>query len=189
MPGVQRVASVWRSKASARDSGTDRNRLAASYRVISKAAEFERVLRVPARWRTEHFALHHCAATPVRQPSGPTQGSSAEGLSAPQTAELSTGQAPTLKIAVDDSAAEPPWLGLVVPKRFAKRAVTRALLKRRMRMAFVAAGSLRSGWWVCRLRAPFPVTTFPSARSQMLDHAVRAELAELLAAAQRPYRR
>ena len=189
MLGVRRAASAWRSEVRARGSVTDRSRLALPYRVISKAAEFERVLRVPARWRTEHFALHHCAATLARQSAGLALGTPAAGRSSSQMAELSTGQSPTLFIAVDDSAAEPRWLGLVVPKRFAKRAVTRSLLKRRMRMAFVEANALRGGWWVCRLRAPFPMATYPSARSHALDQAVRGELAELLAAAQRPSRR
>jgi len=189
MLAAPRAVSAWQSEGRASDSGTDSCRLALPYRVISKAAEFERVLRVPARWRTEHFALHHCAPAQARTAFELRPAAAAISLVTPQMPDLSTGQAPILSQGVDDSDAGLPWLGLVVPKRFAKRAVTRSLLKRRMRMAFVSASALRTGWWVCRLRAPFPVAKYPSARSQMLDDVVRAELDELLAAAQRPARR
>jgi ribonuclease P protein component len=189
MPDVRRAVSAWPSEARARVSGTGCSRLALPYRVISKAAEFERVLRVSARWRTEHFALHHCTPAGPCEQSRRTKAEPCAPFVAAGTAELSTGQVPNLTRSVDDLDSESPWLGLVVPKRFAKRAVTRTLLKRRMRMAFVTAAELRAGWWVCRLRAPFPAGTFPSATSRALDEAVRAELHELLEAAQRPSRR
>jgi len=188
MLGAQRAASAWQSEGRASEPGAGSCRLALPYRVISKASEFERVLRVPARWRTEHFALHHCEPTRLPGASGRTAGESAERLPSARTADLSTGLAPIVATLVEDSDAVTPWLGLVVPKRYAKRAVTRSLLKRRMRMAFAAADGLRSGCWVFRLKAPFPVSAYPSARSQKLDEAVRAELRQLIAAAQRPSR-
>lgn len=76
------------------------------------------------------------------------------------------------------------WMGCVVPKRHARRAVTRNLLKRQIRVAFARhAGSLPGGMWLVRLRAPFATTAFISARSPALAAAARTELDALLAAA------
>jgi ribonuclease P protein component len=93
---------------------------------------------------------------------------------------------------VDDSAdavAEgavpvPPegrWLGTVVPKRHARRAVTRNLLKRQMREVVQhQAAHLPPGLWVLRLKAPFDKQQFPSAASAPLRALARGELATLL---------
>ena len=76
------------------------------------------------------------------------------------------------------------WLGTIVPKRHAKRAVTRNLLKRQMRAAVVRhAGTLPQGLWVLRLRTPIDRKQFPSAASDALRSAVRAELDAVLARA------
>ena len=73
------------------------------------------------------------------------------------------------------------WLGTVVPKRHARRAVTRSLLKRQMRAAVVAhAGSMTPGLWVIRLRSGFDRTRFASAASVALVGAARDELHRLL---------
>ena len=77
------------------------------------------------------------------------------------------------------------WLGLVVPKRHARRSVTRSLLKRQMRQLMAAcAERLPPGLWVLRLKAGFDVKRFPSASSSALNAVVRAELALLLQRAQ-----
>jgi ribonuclease P protein component len=69
----------------------------------------------------------------------------------------------------------------VVPKRHARRAVTRNLLKRQVHRALERnAGSLPPGLWLVRLRQPFGVAEFPSARSAALASAVRKELDGLL---------
>ena len=61
------------------------------------------------------------------------------------------------------------WLGAVVPKRHARRAVTRSLLKRQI---YAAAerhrAHLRRGLWIVRLRAPFDRPQFASAASDAL---------------------
>jgi len=76
------------------------------------------------------------------------------------------------------------WIGCVVPKRHARRAVTRSLLKRQIRATFDRhAASLPGGLWLVRLRAGFPVSEFPSARSLALAQAARAELDGLLSRA------
>lgn len=73
------------------------------------------------------------------------------------------------------------WLGLVVPKRHARRSVTRNLLKRQMRSLMAAqAGALEPGLWVLRLKAPFDRAQFASPASDQLRKAARAELALLL---------
>jgi ribonuclease P protein component len=79
------------------------------------------------------------------------------------------------------------WLGAVVPKRHARRSVTRSLLKRQIRAAVIGQeASLAQGLWVVRLRSPFERSQFPSAASLELKHTVRAELVQLLVqAAQR----
>jgi ribonuclease P protein component len=75
------------------------------------------------------------------------------------------------------------WLGCVVPKRHARRSVTRSLLKRQVRSAFERhAAELPNGLWLVRLRQPFALADFPSAASAALAGAVRSELDGLLAA-------
>ena len=80
------------------------------------------------------------------------------------------------------------WWGAVVPKRHARRAVTRTLLKRRIRAALLqrdmpGQAPLRPGLWVVRLRAPFDRNQFASAASAALGSAARDELDAVLARA------
>lgn len=70
---------------------------------------------------------------------------------------------------------------MVCPKRHARRAVTRNLLKRQMRALMDEhGGALPLGLWVMRLRAPFDSRQFPSATSDALRTAARAELRGLI---------
>ncbi len=74
-------------------------------------------------------------------------------------------------------------LGMVVPKRNARRAVTRNLVKRHIRAVFgdsLRGARLATGVWVVRLRCPFDKALFESAKSDALAHVVREELADLL---------
>lgn len=76
------------------------------------------------------------------------------------------------------------WLGAVVPKRHAKRSVTRMLIKRQIRRSFSRHEAvLRAGLWVVRLRAPFDAVAFRSAASERLRDAAGAELDAALAQA------
>lgn len=72
------------------------------------------------------------------------------------------------------------WLGALVPKRWARRAVTRNLIRRQI---YALAQELVSpqphAAYVVRLRAAFDRQKFVSAASHALRHAVRTEL-ELL---------
>ena len=148
---------------------------------LLQAADFERVLGTRSMARSPHFAVHHLAAGPAtRRPR----------IADPVVPELSTADAPREGDSVDNLPAAVPappsglWLGTVVPKRHAKRAVTRNLLKRQMRAAVARhAGSLPLGLWVLRLRTPIDRRQFPSAASDALRCAVRAELDAMLARA------
>jgi len=140
-------------------------------RLVQKA-DFERALATQARWRSAHFAVHHVAAGPI-----PALRPAPSHVSK----ELSTTPAPVCPQPVDDLVAG-HWIGCVVPKRHARRAVTRSLLKRQIRGLFSKhAGRLAAGQWLVRLRQPFAPAQFPSARSEALRRAVREELDDLLA--------
>ena len=125
-----------------------------------------------------HFAVHHLAdrpSTPVK-----AAGKAPEG-------KLSTGDLPVDPTPVDDCVAPARgtlWLGAVVPKRHARRSVTRSLLKRQIR-AVVGdhAAALAGGLWVVRLRAPFDRAHFASAASDELKRAARDELEGLIGSA------
>ena len=141
---------------------------------LVRSVDFERVLKTRSRASSAHFALHHLGAGPsVFVPVVKTG-----------TTELSTGASSFRGGPVDDSPANGRWLGLVVPKRHARRAVTRTLLKRQMRIAVGDhAAALGTGLWVVRLRAPFDRQQFVSAASGALKQAARAELDQLLSQA------
>ncbi len=97
--------------------------------------------------------------------------------------DLSTEHAPAGEEIVDKSIAD-HWLGCVVPKRHARRAVTRSLLKRQIRAALGRhVGGLQPGLWLVRLRAPFVKSDFPSAASIALQRGASEELDRLFARA------
>lgn len=105
------------------------------------------------------------------------------------SAELSTGEALVSPSDVDDLGAIGPCrFGLVLPKKQARRSVTRSLIRHQAREAVRrhAPGlALQDRFgpsldaWVLRLRAPFDRQLFPSAASPALSAAVRLELDEL----------
>jgi len=73
------------------------------------------------------------------------------------------------------------WLGAMVPKRWAKRAVTRNAIKRQIYTISGAAGArLPQAAYVVRLKAGFDRKQFVSASSEALKLAVREELHLLL---------
>jgi ribonuclease P protein component len=143
-------------------------------RIVHKA-DFERVLATRSRSRSTHFSLHHLVGAPVPRVWQPK---------VPIHTGLSTGPAPSCPQLVDDLALPVSgglWFGCVVPKRHARRAVTRSLLKRQVRSVFERlASSLPDGLWLVRLRAPFVRQDFISARSTLLATAARIELEGLL---------
>ncbi len=130
---------------------------------LTTRAQFQAVMDGRSVARTAHFVLH-------RQP-----------LTAELRASLFRLPAPP--------AAQPaePWLGAMLPKRWARRAVTRNTLRRQI---YAAAGEfeprLADHAHVVRLRAGFDRALFPSATSTALKQAVRGELHQLFAAATPP---
>jgi ribonuclease P protein component len=145
-------------------------------RLVNKA-DFERLLTTRARSRSAHFAVHHVAGVPSR---------SLPAHLKPVEAKLSTGGDQN-GLQTVDNPTKGFWLGCVVPKRHARRSVTRSLLKRRMRQLFEAGASeLPPGLWLMRLCQGFPVAQFRSAASQALSNTACAELAQLLNGLPRP---
>ena len=73
------------------------------------------------------------------------------------------------------------WLGAMVPKRWAKRAVTRNAIKRQIYNVSAAPGVvLPMAAHIVRLRSGFDRKEFVSATSEKLMSAVRLELKQLL---------
>ena len=177
---------------------------------IVRPVDYVRVLATPMRLRSPHFAVHHLdgrplplkrlmarVQTPAEDSSASSEGSATghAPVVASLSTELSTGAPDALATVVDDSLVPGPselvetpiptpglnrWLGLVVPKRHAKRAVTRTLVKRQIRnVAAACAPQLEPGLWVVRQRSPFDPKQYPSAASDALKEAARDELRAL----------
>ena len=141
--------------------------------------DFQQALGTRPVARSAHFAVHF--AVPSLQRKRPLKG------------QLSTGQGSDEVEPVDEVRTHlRVWrLGLVVPKKMARRSVTRQLIKRQARelfrlhaQALEAAGWLHDaqpvGNWVVRLKAPYAKADWPSAASDMLKAAVRDELLAVL---------
>jgi ribonuclease P protein component len=71
------------------------------------------------------------------------------------------------------------FVGVMCPKRFAKRAVTRNMIKRQI-YALTREAPLAPAAYVVRLKAPFAKDQFKSASSDALKRAVRGELQQVL---------
>ncbi len=79
------------------------------------------------------------------------------------------------------------WIGVVLPKRWAKRAVTRNSLRRQVyEVSRAVATQLPQAALVVRLRGGFDRQQFVSATSDALKRAAREELQQLLARVSRP---
>ncbi len=118
--------------------------------------------------RTSHFALHRLALV---APAPATH---------VKPSDL-TAQAPNDPVLFGVSDV---WLGALVPKRWARRAVTRNTIKRQIyNVSAHFADALPCAAHVVRLRSEFDRKKFISASSDMLKAAVRAELTQLFAAA------
>ena len=79
------------------------------------------------------------------------------------------------------TSAKTPRIGAVVPKRLAKRAVTRNTIKRQIYAAAFMRSPNATAAQVVRLRREFDRKLFISATSNMLKQAVREELQQLFA--------
>jgi ribonuclease P protein component len=109
--------------------------------------------------RSHHFVLHFCSFDAAPPPQGPAPGITAfdKGF-----------------------ALDRPAVGALVPKRWAKRAVTRNTIKRQIyHVSQLFETQLAPGAHVVRLRTAFDPRMFPSATSASLRAAVRQELIAL----------
>ena len=80
-----------------------------------------------------------------------------------------------------------PYMGAMVPKRWAKRAVTRNTIKRQIyNVSSDFSTQLQAGAHLVRLRAGFDRAQFISATSDQLKAAVRLELQQLFTTGLRP---
>ncbi|MGV0958833.1 MAG: ribonuclease P protein component [Limnohabitans sp.] len=119
--------------------------------------------------RTAHFALHRLSLTAPTNPLAQAD---------------SIGPAPSPEQALFDLADV--WLGAMVPKRWARRAVTRNTIKRQIYTVSQHFGDrLPLAAHVVRLRTGFDRKQFISATSQPLKLAVRLELEQLFERATR----
>ncbi|RID97938.1 ribonuclease P protein component [Simplicispira hankyongi] len=115
--------------------------------------------------RTPHFAMHRLVLAPTAVPLTPVDGGVvAKPLIVPGMV----------------------WLGAMVPKRWARRAVTRNAIKRQIfSVATSFEPQLPLAAHVVRLRAAFDRKVFVSASSDVLKSAVREELHTLFERASR----
>lgn len=106
--------------------------------------------------RSPHFVLHHW--------QGQDESTTGPGLE----------KAPALFADIG--------LGVVVPKRLAKQAVTRNLIRRQVKEVWrLAHNQLPRALYVVRLKASFSARDFNSAASVALRQTVRHELNQLVA--------
>ncbi|MFT3718650.1 ribonuclease P protein component [Pseudorhodoferax sp.] len=118
-------------------------------------AQFQAVMAGAPVSRTAHFALHRIALPPP-------------------AATAQAGARPLF-------AAEDVWIGAVLPKRWARRAVTRNAIRRQIyAVAGAHAAALPRAAHVVRLRTGFDRQQFVSASSDRLKQAVRSELEQLM---------
>ena len=126
-------------------------------RRLRTRAQFQALLADRPVSRTAHFALHRLPLPPSGE-----------------------GDAPALQALFQP--AEQAWLGAMVPKRWARRAVTRNAIRRQI---YAVGESLQpplaAHAHLVRLRTAFAPQQFPSATSSALKSAVRAELLQLFA--------
>ena len=132
--------------------------------------------------RTPHFVLHRA---PLPAPSDPSEApaSTTGATGAGAVSEAGRGAArPRALFPVGDE----PWVGAVVPKRWAKRAVTRNGIRRQIYDVSASFEPLLgASAHVVRLRSDFARKDYPSAWSEALSVAVRGELQKLFEAAKR----
>jgi len=129
--------------------------------------------------RTAHFALHRLG---LQEGGGAPSAAPGAAVASPSTGpgSLPTTQGPQALFAVARSERPGPWMGAMVPKRWARRAVTRNAIKRQIHaVAATFEAQLPVAAHVVRLRATFDRKQFLSATSDELKRAVRAELLQL----------
>ena len=143
---------------------------------LKTRAQFQAVMAGGVCARTPHFVLHRLALTAASGAAPTPVAPLCQDTSGPGA----TPQA-LFVVAGGIRASDSLWLGPLVPKRWARRSVTRHLLRRQVyAVANDFAAQLPAGSaYVVRLRAEFSRKQFVSASSEPLRQAVRAELQRL----------
>lgn len=142
--------------------------------------QFQAVLAGSVIAKTEHFVLHRNgleATAPRTRPDAAKDISSRKTIPDNGPAAPADVNAPVL-FPVRDI-----WIGAMVPKRWAKRAVTRNAIKRQIYN--VSADSMHNypqAVFLVRLRREFSRKEFLSATSMQLKEAVRIEVQALMKA-------
>jgi ribonuclease P protein component len=124
-------------------------------RRLTSQAQFQAVLACPPVARTEHFVMHRMDLHPSPDTERHTRSE----------------QQPFAHAGL--------WLGAMVPKRWARRAVTRNLIKRQiysLAQHHLGAGEVA---YLVRLRSMYEKRQYQSAASDHLRIAVRSELEQL----------
>ena len=133
-------------------------------RRLTSREQFQATLAGPVVAKTEHFALH-CLALGALAPSAKPTGACNDARD----------------VLFPGGGA---WLGAMTPKRWARRAVTRNLIKRQIHHVSASQKQLfTAASHVVRLRAAFDPACFASAASQPLRRFVATQLGELFAQA------
>ena len=126
--------------------------------------------------RTVHFVLHRAALDAPSKPTGSDLKQSAPPAAPPEAAAGREAEGRHVLFAVVDEA----HIGAMVPKRWAKRAVTRNGIKRQIyNVSATFESRLPAAALVVRLRMDFARKDFPSAWSDALKEVVRTELQQL----------
>ena len=124
--------------------------------------------------RTAHFALHRLGLEGLEAAEAPAIPTPTGPGSLPQE------QGPQALFGLCADQRPGPWMGAMVPKRWARRAVTRNAIKRQIyAVSTTFAAQLPVAAHVVRLRAGFDRKQFHSATSDLLKQAVREELLQL----------
>jgi ribonuclease P protein component len=145
-----------------------------SFERLLSSKDFERVLTRSSFVRKGCFALHFLAECPSS--ISPSQRLKVSGAAAfaPDGTQAGFASKPVNAVFEQPKCV---YLGLVVPKRHARRSAMRSLIKRKIRTIFgEVAHRLPRGMWVVRLTKPFPVAEFTSAQSEKLRQSLQSEL-------------
>lgn len=147
---------------------------------LNTRAQFQAAMSGGIVSRTAHFALHRLVLEPAP---------AVTDIVTTEPGSLPPVQGPQALFVVPGQSYPQLWLGPLVPKRWAKRSVTRHAIKRQVyAVAADFAMPLQTvppAAYVVRLRAGFDRKQFISACSDTLKAAVRAELQQLFAYAVR----
>ncbi len=136
---------------------------------LKTRAQFQAVLAGETVARSEHFSLHRS-----RLPSGDLGVAGISSSDVVGTERLGVKSQPLFPV-LD------LWVGAMVPKRWAKRAVTRNAIKRQIyTVSADFSPRQRHAAFVVRLRRDFSRKVYLSASSEFLLQAVRTELLTLM---------